>query len=437
MKKIYFILLLSLIGLCFNSCVNEEDDLFDKSAARRMNEAIAKYKAILQDNPQGWVMEFYPADRSMGGYTYTAKFDNGKVDMTSELSLYNDAGDEWPAGTVVTSYYRIISEQSAILTFDTYNLLFHFFSEPRGSDDVDGYASDYEFVFMEVSENHIVLKGKKYGNKMVMTKLTENAQSYIQKVLDMQEKLESVPRLKMIVGGKEYAVRMGGKLLSYTDTKEDNSLENIDMAYIYTPEGINLYEPITVNGISFQSFVYEDATGILKAKDADVTFPYPTALEQFCGTTSQWNFSFDLEAGTGEMNQELMDLFSSANDTNWSSQSELFIDWFIGANPAYPGNDTNPMCMGWVSDVYGLGIQQWRVCYGYELSIEDESARKISFHSTNPGLNYEFYEFLEPVIKYVDTYSPYTVEFDDNQKPTKAKMVSTVNNNVWFSVAKR
>ena len=167
MKKIYYILFLLLAGFCFNSCVSEEEDLFDKSAAERMNEALTKYKAILQDDPQGWVMEFYPSDRSMGGYTYTAKFDNGKVDMTSELSLNSSSGDKWPAGTVVTSYYRVISEQSALLTFDTYNLLFHFFSEPRGSSDVDGYASDYEFVFMEVSEDRIVLKGKKYGSRFL------------------------------------------------------------------------------------------------------------------------------------------------------------------------------------------------------------------------------------------------------------------------------
>ena len=93
MKKIYYILFLLLAGFCFNSCVSEEEDLFDKSAAERMNEALTKYKAILQDDPQGWVMEFYPSDRSMGGYTYTAKFDNGKVDMTSELSLNSSSGD--------------------------------------------------------------------------------------------------------------------------------------------------------------------------------------------------------------------------------------------------------------------------------------------------------------------------------------------------------
>ena len=56
MKKIYYILFLLLAGFCFNSCVSEEEDLFDKSAAERMNEALTKYKAILQDDPQGWVM---------------------------------------------------------------------------------------------------------------------------------------------------------------------------------------------------------------------------------------------------------------------------------------------------------------------------------------------------------------------------------------------
>ena len=57
---------------------------------------------------------------------------------------------------------------------------------------------------------------------------------------------------------------MVGKLLSYTDKKEDSSLENIDMAYIYTPEGFRLYEPLTVNGVTFQEFVYDEASDIIK-----------------------------------------------------------------------------------------------------------------------------------------------------------------------------
>ena len=251
----------------------------------------------------------------------------------------------------------------------------------------------------------------------------------------MQEKMAAVPRMKMVVGGKEYTVSMVGKLLSYTDMKEDSSLENIDMAYIYTPDGINLYEPLTVNGITFQRLVYDDATGAIKATDADVSFPYPTALEQFCGTTSQWYLSFDIAAGTGDMDKELMDLFSNAYAINKSTQYEEFIGWYIGANSAYPGNDTNPYCMGWESN--WLGLQVWDVAYGYKMSIIDEASKKISLQSTAPGINYDFYVFLDPIIEYVDAHSPYTVEFDDDQTPTTTKLVSTVDNKVWFSLTKQ
>ena len=208
-----------------------------------------------------------------------------------------------------------------------------------------------------------------------------------------------------------------------------------DLHHENTPDGINLYEPLTVNGITFQHLVYDDATGAIKATDADVSFPYPTALEQFCGTTSQWYLSFDIAAGTGDMDKELMDLFSNAYAINKSTQYEEFIGWYIGANSAYPGNDTNPYCMGWESN--WLGLQVWDVAYGYKMSIIDEASKKISLQSTAPGINYDFYVFLDPIIEYVDAHSPYTVEFDDDQTPTTAKLVSTVDNKVWFSLTKQ
>ena len=117
---------------------------------------------------------------------------------------------------------------------------------------------------MESSADRLVLRGKKYGNTLVMTKLTESADSYIQKILDMQEKMDAVPRMRMVVGGKIYAVSLADKLLSYTETKEDSSVENVDMAFIYTPEGLKFYEPLTINGVTFQECVYDDASETIK-----------------------------------------------------------------------------------------------------------------------------------------------------------------------------
>lgn len=429
MKKIYYMLFLLLTGVCFNACVSEEEDLFDKSAAERMNEAIANYKAILQDAPNGWVMEFYPSDRSMGGYVYTAKFDNGKVDMASEVSLSSNSGESWPAGTVVSSQYRVISEQSVILTFDTYNLLFHFFSEPRGSSDTDGYASDYEFIFMESSADRLVLRGKKYGNTLVMTKLTESADSYIQKVLDMQEKMDAVPRMRMVVGGKIYAVSLADKLLSYTETKEDSSVENVDMAFIYTPEGLKFYEPLTINGVTFQECVYDDASETIKGKDADVSFPYPTTLELFCKTTSQWHFTFDVDAKTGEMDENFLKLFLSVYDYNWNYYQEEILDWYLGANGLYPYFDSNRYCIGWLSGRYD-------VFFGINMSVTGENLDQLAIQPIGAGRNYTFYSYFDPIVGYITGNSPYIVEFDNAEQPTKAKFVSVTDSNVWFSVAK-
>ena len=91
--------------------------------------------------------------------------------------------------------------------------------------------------------------------------------------------------------------------------------------------------------------------------------------------------------------------------------------------------------MGWESN--WLGLQVWDVAYGYKMSIIDEASKKISLQSTALGINYDFYVFLDPIIEYVDAYSPYTVEFDDDQTPTTAKLVSTVDNKVWFSLTKQ
>lgn len=63
-------------------------------------------------------------------------------------------------------------------------------------------------------------------------------------------------------------------------------------------------------------------------------------------------------------------------------------------------NDTNPYCMGWESN--WLGLQVWDVAYGYKMSIIDEASKKISLQSTAPGINYDFYVFLDPIIEYVD-----------------------------------
>ena len=75
------------------------------------------------------------------------------------------------ADETVSSLYSVKSEQATMLSFDTYNYLVHYFGQPQGSmaDDPNGtLGGDYEFVISDATADRIELKGKKYGNRIVM-----------------------------------------------------------------------------------------------------------------------------------------------------------------------------------------------------------------------------------------------------------------------------
>ncbi len=68
MKKIYNIcFLLTLLSLV--SCTPEEENLFDQSAAERIDAAIKEELSILRGAKNGWVMEYYPSATQMYGAT--------------------------------------------------------------------------------------------------------------------------------------------------------------------------------------------------------------------------------------------------------------------------------------------------------------------------------------------------------------------------------
>ena len=119
MKKFIYTFYLLCNLACICSCVNEEADLFDSSAAQRLNQAVTEYTDLLENSENGWIMDYYPSDGSLGGYTLTVVFKNGKSAIASEISYANDSGESWPAGTEVTSLYQVKAEQEVILTFDS------------------------------------------------------------------------------------------------------------------------------------------------------------------------------------------------------------------------------------------------------------------------------------------------------------------------------
>ena len=150
MKKILYFLLAS-ICISLQSCLYQEDSYFDDSSANRATSDVERCNELLKNAPNGWKLEYYAGKNySMGGITLLCKFDGKNVSIISEIGSTTTK-----PGVKITSLYKVVSEQSTILTFDTFNELLHCFSTPILSQN-SNFQGDYEFAIMSASENEIV-----------------------------------------------------------------------------------------------------------------------------------------------------------------------------------------------------------------------------------------------------------------------------------------
>lgn len=165
MKKLFYIFALGLT-LSMASCApSEVDDIFDENPAVRIDNAVKNYTELLKSNGGRWNMKYF-ANGDEGGYNFMMLFKNGSVEISGKNYYTGDAfvQDE--------SMWEVIADYGPVLTFNTYNEVFHLFSDPVP--DGTGLGGDYEFIVMKAEENKITLRGKKTGITAVLERVTDN-----------------------------------------------------------------------------------------------------------------------------------------------------------------------------------------------------------------------------------------------------------------------
>jgi hypothetical protein len=224
-----------------------------------MQETLAEYKTLLTGAADGWIADYYPEkNHSIGGYLMFLKF-NGDGTVTANCEIETNL----PAQTSDTSQYELIAEQGPVLSFPTYNRVVHYFSEPLGSSDVDGRAGDYEFVIMKtVSPDEIHLKGKKQGNKLVLRRNKFDPATYYAQADRIKEDVIRFGLFRLMVGDKVVD--------SLSVSERTMSGDSIDIAYTFTPEGIRLYEPLTIDGVTMLNFTWNTENGKYECSDPGV-----------------------------------------------------------------------------------------------------------------------------------------------------------------------
>ncbi|MBQ9362080.1 MAG: DUF4302 domain-containing protein [Bacteroidaceae bacterium] len=242
-----------LASLLFTSCLKNQEDFFDESASARMTNTINKTKDILRNSEYGWEFEYYPdRDLSYGGLVYTVKFDS--LDATIGCSLIPDS--------TVTTYYRITNDNGPVLTFDTYNPLMHYFATPSAGE-YEAKDGDFEFVIEKLSDDEIVLYGKRTRNTMYLRKLKYSPAEYAAKTIAISDNF--IQSMSGTVGESEVTATFD---LNVKSIEFIQGTDTITSHFTFNDEGIRLYAPLNLSGMTMQSFAYDMETNRLTCLDA-------------------------------------------------------------------------------------------------------------------------------------------------------------------------
>lgn len=410
MKHILFILCFS--ALAFSSCVQMEDDLFTESPLARVENLNKKAKETLTSSPNGWIMNYFANKKLYGGFNLYLTFTEGTVKASSEL---NPTKFE-------ESFYSYKCDDSATLSFDTFNSVIHEFSDPKN--DGIGYGGDFEFSIVSVNPNEVILRGKKTSNIIVMHPLEEDFdwKSYVEKVQTLSTFLKySLLKLNAQNSSIEFEETGTNKILSSVGT------EVSQFPYIYTDKGIYFYTPIELGGLKMQNFVLsEDKTrmnctdpeaseGYITSGDAYTYFTDKISITSVSANSSEW-----ILKDKDKMSEKVRVLYetieNSAKEQKYSLES-IGIGYF-GKRKSYG------MCI----HVSGASLY-----YDTETTFNNDT-HTVSFKYNGKTNGSAFYEQISGVKELLELLSTTYSISNYNIDMSNIKMVATSDSQLYFNI---
>lgn len=413
MKKIYNILFVLLAGLSFTACTSEVDDVFDKSSAERIQEAIANDQKMLVDAPNGWLLEYY-CESTYGGYNMFVKF-NADNTVTVANEVYGHEARE-------TSHYKLEQSQGVLLSFDEHNTLFHFFSEPANPDgigtDGKGMQGDFEFRVLSADADKFVLKGKKHGVKMVMTRVAEDLDwtGYMDDVTAMENNF-SYKKYVFVKEGSEDSllVNTNYRTLIYHSAETD---QDVTVPYVVTSEGLKFKKAIPF-GDAEVSFVKpsttEEDTWVTGNEDGiKLVAVAPSLVEMLTDETLYWSF----HNGADFMSSMTQTYFKQAENGS-ASEGEEIVFIALGVNP-------NAANLGW-----GCFFRSGNYIgtFPMNLTTYDDTHFALNPNTNKFDGNGKYYYNVG--YKYISNgflYGSFELSADDTKNPSWIKMTRTNGN---------
>lgn len=412
MKKIFFYIMFAVAGLSLQSCLHDDDEIFDKSAAERINEAVANAKEVLTSSQEGWIMHYYVGQEyAYGGLNLAMKFTDGKVQMYNETAKNSDGSYK-----SVVSTYKITRDQGPVLAFDTYNDLLHVYGDPAGSGptDVDGWEADYEFVIMNISEdqNTITLKGKKFYNTIVLERLTRPVAEYLDAATKMAESLTNAGILAYTVGDKKAKFYPGSSEYSVKYVDDKGEVASLTVPYTSTDKGLLFNEPIELFGDTLKG---------INAKDTATVNDVLTANTIVASNDESKTFS---------LSKDLNDIFQKGNWylalSNMGEVAGPGLQSFIDGCKESEGEVVNTCYIGTYSGYYGFyflsGQFKGMATFAVDASISEPDVITFDFNGYDSTFGFSNGQYYATYCNFGDAYTPFLSTFklsaDDVNNPT-------------------
>lgn len=245
-RKLIFAALLSVMAVCASSCLKDQADKFDQPSSARMQAYLENVRDILEyTTDEGWVLDYYPGS-AYAGISIALKFTSQEVTAVSEKDPFEEE----------TSTFKLTTDDGPVLSFDTYNSIIHEYATPS-STKYQAKGGDFEFDILKVSDEEIVLRGKRSRNYCFLHPLYESIEDYLYEVQEMERKI-SVAAVSTEIGGVEFEGYLDSATRTFSYGEKGTPDEDlINKRYVITPTGLRFAGEFSLGDEVFTEWVYD------------------------------------------------------------------------------------------------------------------------------------------------------------------------------------
>ena len=282
MKLNKSILLAAAVMLSLTSCLKDQADVFDVPSSQRMQDYLENARTLLQQPENGWVLSYYP------GSAYATCYMGVKF-TSQQVTAYSQSDPE----TAVTSSYKLTTDDGAVLSFDTYNSVLHYYATSDASH-YQARGGDFEFDIMNVTDERITLRGKRSRNLCYLDRMpnSEEIPAFLARMNAAEEELNIVAFSGVITGGLVEGFLDGGTHTLTIGHKGAESNEMTAARYMVVPGGIHINEPFTFQGVTFQDFTYNDEAGTFSGSGLTFKKVIPEGYVPYKQFLGRWTFNW-------------------------------------------------------------------------------------------------------------------------------------------------